>query len=58
MSLLNRLNNLKTQHSKLENDIQHNINHPGSSDSDIASLKKQKLALKEEIIQLEQQLAV
>ncbi len=57
MSLLNRLNTLKTQHSKLETDIESNVKKPSSSDSDIASLKKQKLALKDEIKQLEQQLA-
>ncbi|MCH9852858.1 MAG: DUF465 domain-containing protein [Alphaproteobacteria bacterium] len=57
MSLINRLNKLRTQHAKLESDIQHNINKPSSSDSDIALLKKQKLAVKDEIIQLEQQLA-
>ncbi len=57
MSLDNRLESLKTQHAELEQALETWIQTPASTDDDFATIKKQKLALKDEINKLEQEVA-
>ncbi len=53
MTITNRLISLKNQHAELEQTLEDNMQTPASTDRDIVSLKKQKLALKDEINKLE-----
>lgn len=49
MSLDDKIDTLKTQHQALENAIEEQNNRPHPDDIEIASLKKQKLKIKDEI---------
>lgn len=54
MSLNSHLQELRKKHETLSNEVEQVQRAPGSSDIEIAALKKQKLALKEEITRLSQ----
>lgn len=49
MSLSSHLQELNRKHQNLSESVEGLQRSPGTSDSEIAKLKKQKLALKEEI---------
>jgi len=52
MSLSSHLDELKKKHENLSDKVELVQKSPGSSDAEIADLKKQKLRLKEEIERL------
>ena len=52
MSLSSHLEELKRKHQNLSTQVEEAQRAPGSSDLEIADLKKQKLRLKEEIERL------
>ena len=52
MSVSGHLEELKRKHEALSNQVEQEQRSPGSSDLEIAELKKQKLKLKEEIARL------
>lgn len=52
MSLTSHLQELKRKHQSLSEEVEQAQRSPGTSDLTIASLKKQKLRLKEEIERL------
>ncbi|NQU60954.1 MAG: YdcH family protein [Rhodospirillales bacterium] len=49
MSLDGKIDTLKSKHQALENAIEDHNNRPHPDDIEIASLKKQKLKIKDEI---------
>ena len=53
MSLQAHLGELHAKHKALEAELADAINHPASSDAEIAELKRKKLKLKDEISRLE-----
>lgn len=53
MSLSSHVEELKKKHHELSEQVEEVQRTPGSSDAEIAELKKQKLRLKEEISRLE-----
>ncbi len=55
MSLDERINGLKSKHQALEAAIEGENNRPHPDDIEIASLKKQKLRIKDEIATLASQ---
>jgi len=52
MSLVERIDALKEKHHALESAIELEHTRPHPDDDEIATLKKQKLAIKDEIVQL------
>jgi hypothetical protein len=56
MSLHSHLSELRRKHESLSAKIEQEQRHPGSDDLSIATLKKEKLRLKEEITRLSSQL--
>ncbi|SMP29508.1 YdcH family protein [Shimia sagamensis] len=52
MSVSAHLEELKRKHETLSDQVEQEQRAPGSSDLDVAELKKQKLRLKEEITRL------
>lgn len=57
MSLQAHLGELHAKHRALEAELADAMNHPASSDAEIAELKRKKLKIKDEISRLEQQRA-
>jgi len=55
MSLQAHLGELNAKHKALEAELADAINHPASSDAEIAELKRKKLKIKDEITRLEHQ---
>jgi hypothetical protein len=55
MSLQAHLGELHAKHRALEAQLAEAINHPASTDAEIAELKRKKLRLKDEISRLEHQ---
>ena len=55
MSLQAHLGELHSKHKALEAALSEAMNHPASSDAEIAELKRKKLKLKDEITRLEHQ---
>ena len=55
MSLQAHLGELHARHKALEAELADAMNHPASSDAEIAELKRKKLKLKDEITRLEHQ---
>jgi hypothetical protein len=55
MSLQAHLGELQAKHRALELELTEAINHPASSDAEIAELKRKKLRIKDEIMRLEHQ---
>ena len=55
MSLQAHLGELHAKHKALEAELADAMNHPASSDAEIAELKRKKLKLKDEISRLEHQ---
>lgn len=55
MSVQAHLGELQAKHQALEAELADAINHPASSDAEIAELKRKKLRLKDEISRLEHQ---
>ena len=55
MSLQVHLGKLLAKHKALEADLAEAINHPASSDAEIAELKRKKLKIKDEISRLQHQ---
>jgi hypothetical protein len=55
MSLQAHLGELHAKHRALEAQLAEAINHPASTDAEIAELKRKKLRLKDEITRLEHQ---
>ena len=53
MSLDERIDNLKSKHQALEAAIEDENNRPHPDDLEIASLKKQKLRIKDELAALD-----
>ena len=53
MSLTSHVEELKKKHQTLSAKVEEAQRAPGSSDAEIADLKKQKLRLKEEIARLQ-----
>ena len=54
MSLQAHLNELQAKHQALEAQLAEVMNHPASTDAEIADLKRKKLRLKDEISRLQQ----
>jgi hypothetical protein len=52
MSLANHLEELQRKHGDIEREIDTAMNHPSVDDLEIASLKRRKLAIKDEIEKL------
>jgi len=55
MSLQERIDELKAKHQNLEQALEEENHRPHPDDIQIATLKKQKLAIKDEIASLEAQ---
>ena len=55
MSLQAHLGELYAKHRALEAELADAMNHPASTDAEIAELKRKKLRLKDEISRLEHQ---
>jgi hypothetical protein len=55
MSLQAHLDELLAKHQTLEAELADAINHPASTDAEIAELKRKKLRIKDEITRLEHQ---
>lgn len=55
MSIEGRKESLKAKHETIENRIDELTAHPSVSDLEVAGLKKQKLAIKDELAQLEKE---
>jgi hypothetical protein len=53
MSLQAHLNELQSRHRALEAKLADTMNHPASTDAEIAELKRKKLKLKDEISRLQ-----
>lgn len=53
MSLGEKIDDLKTKHQALETALEEETNRPHPDDIEIASLKKQKLRIKDEIVSLD-----
>ncbi len=53
MSIENRLASLKAQHAELESNLSIVTKQPSRNDADITDIKRQKLALRDEIHKLE-----
>ncbi|MER2535693.1 MAG: DUF465 domain-containing protein [Rhizobiaceae bacterium] len=53
MSLANHLEELKRRHNDIEREIDEALLHPSVDDLQIATLKRRKLALKDEIAKLQ-----
>lgn len=52
MSLANHLEELKRKHGDVDRQLDEAMNHPGVDDTTLASLKRRKLALKDEMERL------
>ncbi|PWJ85042.1 hypothetical protein C7441_104311 [Pseudaminobacter salicylatoxidans] len=52
MSLANHLEELQRKHGDIERELVMAMNHPSVDDLEIASLKRRKLAIKDEIEKL------
>lgn len=52
MAISSHLQELKKKHARLEAKVEEALRHPSSDDLEIATMKKQKLRLKEEISRL------
>jgi hypothetical protein len=57
MSLQAHLGELQAKHRALEAELAEAMNHPASTDAEIAALKRKKLRLKDEITRLQHQQA-
>lgn len=55
MSLASHLAELQRRHGELERELDEALMHPSSDDLDIATLKRRKLALKDEMEKLRTQ---
>ena len=55
MSIQAHLGELNAKHRALEAELADAINHPASSDAEIAALKRKKLKIKDEITRLAHQ---
>ena len=55
MSIQAHLGELLAKHKALEAELVEAMNHPASTDAEIAELKRKKLRLKDEITRLEHQ---
>lgn len=54
MSLANHLDELQRKHGDIERQIDEALSHPSVDDLEIVSLKRRKLAIKDEIEKLRQ----
>ena len=54
MSVESHLAELERRHEALKREIQEAQNHPGCDDLEISALKRRKLQIKDEIVQLKQ----
>ncbi|GAB5506900.1 MAG: DUF465 domain-containing protein [Rhizobiaceae bacterium] len=52
MSLESHLAELKRKHGEIEQEIDEALTHPSATDSEIAELKRRKLAIKDEIFRM------
>lgn len=55
MSVQAHLGELHAKHRALEAELAEALNHPASSDAEIAELKRKKLKIKDQITRLEHQ---
>lgn len=55
MSLANHLEELQRKHTDIERELDEAMNHPSVDDLELVSLKRRKLALKDEIAKLKGQ---
>jgi hypothetical protein len=53
MTLLDRIETLRTRHRSLEEAIDREVSRPAPNMETISDLKRQKLRIKDEIVQLE-----
>lgn len=56
MTLQAHLSELAAKHKALESELSDALTHPGSTDEEIAALKRKKLKIKDEMSKLEHQL--
>jgi hypothetical protein len=56
MSLATHLAQLERKHRTLDTEIERELQHPNADQSKVASLKRRKLLLKDEIVKLKQNL--
>jgi hypothetical protein len=53
MSLLDRLETLRSRHANLETELDREVSRPAPNPETMTDLKRQKLRIKDEIVQLE-----
>lgn len=53
MSLKNHIDELVSRHQALEKELADAVNHPATTDADLAEIKRRKLRVKDEITRLE-----
>jgi hypothetical protein len=58
MNALPSLNDLIAQHRALETELAEAVAHPASTDSEIAAIKRRKLRIKDQIMEIEKHSAV
>jgi hypothetical protein len=58
MSLKNHLNELISKHRALEKELENAAAHPGTTDSQLAEIKRRKLRVKDEITAVERQVSM
>lgn len=58
MSLKNHLNELSSKHRAMEKELAEAMAHPGTTDSQLAEIKRRKLKIKDEITNVERQVKI
>ena len=58
MSLKNHLNELVMKHHAMEKELADALQHPATTDSLVAEIKRRKLRVKDEISKIEKDLAI
>lgn len=58
MNALPSLNDLIAQHRALEAELAEAVAHPASSDAEIAAIKRRKLRVKDQIMEMEKHISV
>jgi hypothetical protein len=58
MNALPSLNDLIAQHRALETELAEAVAHPASTDAEIAAIKRRKLRIKDQIMEIEKHSAV
>lgn len=58
MNAIPSLNDLIAQHRALEAELAEAVAHPASSDAEIAAIKRRKLRVKDQIMEMEKHISV